>query len=57
MATTKTGKVIRQGGGCLITEALPDSPIYKRGFVIGGYVSKKSLPATKENNSKNVKKK
>ncbi len=30
------------------TKAGPDDPIYKRGFVIGGYYSKNSFPNTRE---------
>lgn len=45
MATT--GKVIRKGKRFSITEASPDHPIYKRGFVVGGHYSRRSSSATK----------
>jgi hypothetical protein len=42
----KTGTVIRKGKRLSITEALPDSPIYNRGFVIGGMRMKDSSKNT-----------
>lgn len=37
-----TGKVIRKGTRSFITEALPDDPVYPRGFVVGGKYSRGS---------------
>jgi hypothetical protein len=37
-------------------EASPDDPIYKRGFVIGGHITKNSLKDIQENNSEEPKK-
>jgi hypothetical protein len=39
-----------------LREASPDDAIYKRGFVIGGHITKKSLKDTQENNSEEPKK-
>ncbi len=47
----KTGKVIRKGKKFSLTEALPDDPIYKRGFVIGGRQTTGSSRNTVGNNS------
>ncbi len=44
---TKTGKE-ETSSQSLIVEAGPDDPIYKRGFVVGGYYSKNSFPNTRE---------
>ena len=38
-----------------LREASPDDPIYKRGFVIGGHITKNSLKDTQENNSEELK--
>jgi len=56
-AMKKTGKVIRKGKKFSLTEALPDSPIYNRGFVIGGMRTKDSSNNTPEKNSKDENKK
>jgi hypothetical protein len=45
-----------QGKKFSITEALPDSPICNRGFVIGGMRTKDSSKNTQEKNSKSEKK-
>jgi hypothetical protein len=47
----KTGKVIRKGKKFSLTEALPSSPIYNRGFVIGGMRTKDSSKNTVGTNS------
>ncbi len=47
----KTGKVIRKGKKFSLTEALPNDPIYSRGFVIGGMRTTDSLRNTVGNNS------
>jgi hypothetical protein len=49
----KTGKVIRKGKKFSLTEALPSSPIYKRGFVVGGQQTTNSSKDTQAKNSNN----
>jgi len=53
----KTGKVLRKGKKFSLTEALPDSPIYSRGFVIGGMRTKDSSSDTAAKNSQKENKK
>jgi len=38
-----------------LREASPDDPIYRRGFVIGGHITKNSMIDTQENNSEELK--
>ena len=45
--TSTTGTKIRKGSGSLHSKALPDDPIYTRGFAIGGRRTKASFPSTK----------
>ncbi len=47
----KTAHKITKGNSSSIREASADDPIYTRGFAIGGYYSKASLPATPKTSS------
>ncbi len=46
MENSKHGKLLGTRGDFLIREALPDSAVYNRGFVIGGKILKRSSKGT-----------
>ena len=57
MAIYKAGQIVRKGKRLSMVEASPDDPIYKRGFVIGKAVKRKSSEPSPETNFKNESKK
>lgn len=55
MTTKATGKVILKGKNLSLKECLPDDPVYKRGYVVGGQsmnLSSKGSLANRSSKSK-----
>ena len=54
-ATSKTRTKIQKGAGSIHRQALPDDPIFTRGFVFGGLRTKASFPSRKPSSSEESK--